>query len=86
MTDGQDFSHDNEMVEILTAMGVLRMDQKLPVTRVPDHKRFILSELVPFGARWAFERVRCGAALQGEGVLSNDHVKGRNTFIRVLIK
>lgn len=83
-TNPQDFSHDNEMVEVLTAMGVLTMDHKLPTTRVPKHKHFVLSELVPFGARWAFERVRCGL-FRHDGE-TDDTWQRRNTFVRVLVK
>lgn len=72
------------MIEILTAMGVLTMQRKLPTSHVPKHKHFILSELVPFGARWAFERVRCGLS-RGEDE-ADEKWQRRNTFVRVLIK
>lgn len=72
------------MVEIMTAMGVLTMDQNLPTTHIPKHKQFVLSELVPFGARWAFERVRCGLSRHdGE---TDANWQRRNTFVRVLVK
>lgn len=82
--DTQDFSHDNEMVEILTAMGILTMDQKLPTTHIPKHRQFVLSKLVPFGARWAFERVRCGRSRHDAE--TDDEWKSRNMFVRVLVK
>ena len=72
------------MVEILTALGVLTMDRKLPTTHVPKRKQFVLSELVPFGARWAFERVRCGLSRREDE--TDDKWQRRNTFVRVLVK
>lgn len=72
------------MVEILTAMGVLTMHHKLPTTHVPKHKHFVLSELVPFGARWAFERVHCGLSRREDE--SDEKWQRRNTFVRVLVK
>lgn len=84
VTDIQDFSHDNEMVEILSALGVLKMHRKLPTTYLPEKKHFVLSHLVPFGARWAFERVRCG--LSHHENETDEKWQRRNTFVRILVK
>ncbi|KLT41664.1 phosphoglycerate mutase-like protein [Cutaneotrichosporon oleaginosum] len=53
-----DFTHDNEMVAIQAALGIKR---HLPTStdKVPE-RQWVLSSLVPFGARWSFERVVCG--------------------------
>jgi len=63
-----DFTHDNEMIEIMSAVGLRRLRTKMPINHLPKPKdendkdsgqehRFVLAHLVPFGARWAFERV-----------------------------
>lgn len=65
--NAQDFTHDNEMIEIITALGLRPHADGLWVT----------AELIPFGARWAFERVRCSEGIRG----GTDA-----TFVRILIK
>lgn len=85
-----DFTHDNEMVEILTAMGIKKMREKLPSGHLPPHpkhRRFVLSELIPFGARWAVERISCPASVVHEDDdIPESLKKERLTFVRVLIK
>ncbi|GMK56767.1 hypothetical protein CspeluHIS016_0306070 [Cutaneotrichosporon spelunceum] len=53
-----DFTHDNEMVAIQAALGISR-HMPTSVSTVP-HREWVLSSVVPFGARWRFERVVCG--------------------------
>jgi hypothetical protein len=56
------------MIEILAAMGVRKMRTKLPTHQLPQHlddRRFNLAHLVPFGARWAVERIVCEAGGMG---------------------
>ncbi len=51
----------------------------LDVTHLPTDysgQAFRMSNLVPFGARWTFERVGCRQLRE----------KGEETFVRVLIK
>lgn len=92
----QDFTHDNEMIEILTALGIRKMRRKLPTSELPDDptsRRYVLSELIPFGARWAFERVSCDPYVDvGRGTpaakarrVGEDDAR-RSTFVRALIK
>ncbi|WVQ76289.1 hypothetical protein IAR50_005954 [Cryptococcus sp. DSM 104548] len=54
-----DFGHDNEMLQILATLGVLKQHRPLPTSEVPLKRTFILSHIVPFGARLTFERVSC---------------------------
>jgi hypothetical protein len=65
-----DFTHDNEMVEIMTALGVRKLRTKLPTSHIPTDEhtrnRFVLADLVPFGARWAVERVVCTMSEEDE--------------------
>ncbi|KAL1404998.1 hypothetical protein Q8F55_008616 [Vanrija albida] len=92
-----DFTHDNEMIEILTALGIRKMRRKLPTSELPDDpttRRWVLSELIPFGARWAFERVTCDPYVDvGTGRLGTPAARAlragddgrRSTFVRALI-
>lgn len=64
------------MIEIMTAMGMRKIRVKLPTDHVPlpdsrERERLRLCELIPFGARWVFERVKC---------------KGKTKYVRVLVK
>ncbi|BEJ10770.1 hypothetical protein CspHIS471_0101920 [Cutaneotrichosporon sp. HIS471] len=63
-----DFTHDNEMVAIQAALGINR---RVPIQGSVPLREWVLSEIVPFGARWRFERVVCGPQ--------------RERFIRMLI-
>ncbi|OCF36112.1 hypothetical protein I316_01984 [Kwoniella heveanensis BCC8398] len=54
-----DFGHDNEMLEVLAAMGVKHQRRDLPSDHVPTKRTFIVSEIVPFGGKITFERVAC---------------------------
>ncbi|BEJ03050.1 hypothetical protein CcaverHIS641_0102250 [Cutaneotrichosporon cavernicola] len=60
-----DFTHDNEMVAIQAALGINR--RVLVQGSVPP-REWVLSEIVPFGARWRdrvmpVERPECGGTL-----------------------
>lgn len=78
------------MIEILTAMGVRKMRRKLPVTHVvpSGERRFVLSQLIPFGARWAFERVSCPAveSEQEAHAVGEGEDKKMVHYVRVLLK
>ncbi|WWD05867.1 hypothetical protein V865_003951 [Kwoniella europaea PYCC6329] len=86
-----DFGHDNEMLETISALGLLTQHRPLPTTSVPPKRTYILSRIVPFGARIAFERVSCqmgnwepdpetGSLLRDDQ--GND---GKRDYIRILI-
>lgn len=61
-----DFSHDNEMVAIYSALGLFRQHQLANSTldpSSPDSSRtWIASRLVPFSARMVVERLECAAS------------------------
>ncbi|KAL7420830.1 hypothetical protein Q5752_004783 [Cryptotrichosporon argae] len=86
-----DFTHDNEMVEILTAMGLLVQHRPLPLDGPPDKRTFVTAEIVPFGARFAVERVACDlGALEPDPDADGDGAGGRGRdgradYVRVLV-
>ncbi|ETW86127.1 hypothetical protein HETIRDRAFT_471458 [Heterobasidion irregulare TC 32-1] len=54
-----DFSHDNEMIAIYSALGLFNQSKPLDPMN-PEHKRtWITWKLVPFSARMVVERVQC---------------------------
>lgn len=58
-----DFSHDNEMVAIYSALGLFRQyllpGQKLDPTGPSPQRTWVASRLVPFSARMVVERLEC---------------------------
>ncbi|WWC58080.1 uncharacterized protein I303_100615 [Kwoniella dejecticola CBS 10117] len=87
-----DFGHDNEMLETIAALGLLPQHRPLPTTSVPPKRTYILSRIVPFGARIAFERVSCKMGNwepdpeAGENADEPDRGNdGKRDYIRILI-
>ena len=73
-----DFSHDNEMIAIYTAMGLFKQPGLLD-PRDPDRKRtWIISQMVPFSGRMVVERLSCTADFRFQHSRSG-------IFVRVLV-
>ena len=74
-----DFSHDNEMVAIYSALGLFRQHllpgQKLDPVEPSPLRTWFLSSMVPFSARMVVERLECTGALP----------LPFGTFVRVLV-
>lgn len=75
-----DFSHDNEMVSIYSALGLFKQyflpGQKLDPTKPSPLRTWITSNLVPFSARMVVEKLECG----------EEHLPlPKGVFIRVLV-
>ena len=54
-----DFSHDNQMVAIYSAIGLFRQPSALNVTKADPARTWYASNLVPFSARLVTERLQC---------------------------
>ncbi|KAH9966843.1 histidine phosphatase superfamily [Russula dissimulans] len=69
-----DFSHDNEMVSIYSAIGLFHPHQPLDPTMPSPQRTWIASRLVPFSARMVVEKLECCPLPKGEFVriLVND--------------
>ncbi|KAG5915827.1 hypothetical protein E4U53_004401 [Claviceps sorghi] len=53
-----DFSHDTNIVSILTAFGLRQFAEDLPATRYPGDHNFTVSHVTPFGARLDMEIIQ----------------------------
>lgn len=60
-----DFSHDNQLVSIYSALGLFRQyhlpEQKLNPTNPSPLRTWVTSNMVPFSARMVVEKLQCGA-------------------------
>ncbi|KAF8329901.1 phytase [Amanita rubescens] len=54
-----DFSHDNEMVAIFSAMGLFVQGRALDPSEPDEGRTWFASRMVPFGARMVVERLVC---------------------------
>lgn len=77
-----DFSHDNEMISIYSALGLFVQPHELNPTQLDEGRTWKVSKLVPFSARMITEKLACDGSESGgreEGeyvrVLVNDAVQ-----------
>lgn len=54
-----DFSHDNQMIAIYAAMGILRPLTALDPEKPDPSRTWLVSQLVPFGGKFVTERLDC---------------------------
>ncbi|OWZ53870.1 phytase [Cryptococcus neoformans c45] len=82
-----DFGHDNEMLEVMAAAGVLKQPRPLATTEVPARRTFILSRIVPFGARLIFERISCDTGYwePGSGTAPEGGEENIKKYVRILL-
>ena len=82
-----DFTHDNLIVAVLSAMGMFKQKRGHLDPRVKEGGRsWIVSRIVPFSGRVVVERVECRGVRAGhevEGVQEDDMMK--ETFVRILV-
>jgi hypothetical protein len=67
-----DFSHDNQIVAILAALGLFAPSSPLEPARPDPARRYVASRLVPFSGRVVTERLACGGGTQHVRVFVND--------------
>jgi hypothetical protein len=53
-----DFSHDTNIISVLTAFGLRQFADELPATEYPGDHAFTVSHLTPFGARLDMEIIK----------------------------
>ncbi|KAI9057638.1 phytase [Trametes sanguinea] len=69
-----DFSHDNQMVAIFSAMGLFRQKEPLDPTKPDPRRTWRVQRIVPFSGRMVVERMQCQGTEGGQHVrvLVND--------------
>ncbi|KAG9317914.1 histidine phosphatase superfamily [Chiua virens] len=70
-----DFSHDNQMVAIYSAIGLFRPDEPPPTDRLDHARTWRISRMTPFCARMITEKLRCGDDGEFVRILVNDAVQ-----------
>ncbi|KAI9747290.1 MAG: hypothetical protein M1835_002153 [Candelina submexicana] len=60
-----DFSHDTNIMSILTAFGLTQFAQPLPATGPPPRQQLIVSHMEPFGARLDIEIIKAPQPVSG---------------------
>ncbi|KAL0960773.1 hypothetical protein HGRIS_005794 [Hohenbuehelia grisea] len=68
-----DFSHDNQMIAIYSAIGLFRQPQPLNPTQPDERRTWVTAKLVPFSGRLVTEKLECG------------HGQARKEFVRMLM-
>ncbi|KAL1297293.1 hypothetical protein AAFC00_004848 [Neodothiora populina] len=73
-----DFSHDTNIMAILTAMGFTQFDTFLPATHMVPHD-LVVSHLEPFGARLDMEVINTPAPLNASRNATDTYINGPPT-------
>ncbi|KAH7107819.1 phytase [Auriculariales sp. MPI-PUGE-AT-0066] len=55
-----DFSHDNQIIPIISALGILQPEQPLNTTKMDTTRSWVVSSIVPFSGRLVIELLECG--------------------------
>lgn len=55
-----DFSHDNQMVAIYSAIGLFRQQEPLSTTNPNPKRTWRVSRMTPFAGRMVTEKLKCG--------------------------
>ncbi|KDQ61378.1 hypothetical protein JAAARDRAFT_171559 [Jaapia argillacea MUCL 33604] len=71
-----DFSHENTMIAIYSAMGLFKQDKDLDPTALADEhgRTWIASRMVPFSARMVVEKLQCAKG-KGRGLVKKEWVR-----------
>jgi len=70
-----DFSHDNHMVAIYSAIGLFRPDEPPATDRLDLAREWRISRMTPFSGRMITEKLRCGDDGEYVRILVNDAVQ-----------
>ena len=74
------------MIEIISALGILRQNVPLPTDAVPGERPYVLAEIIPFGAHIVFERVSCLDSPEDARSNGREVIKAGSKYIRILVK
>lgn len=71
-----DFSHDTNIMSILTAFGFTQFAPVLPATYMPANHSLIVSHMEPFGARLDIEVINTPSPLNGSRSMGDHYEQG----------
>ncbi|KAF2116521.1 histidine phosphatase superfamily [Lophiotrema nucula] len=54
------FVHDGDIAPMITALDIINEDEHLPITHIPQKRRWRKSQVAPMGGRVIFEMLSCG--------------------------
>lgn len=74
-----DFSHDTNIMAILTAFGFTQFNTVLPTTHIPSNHSLRVSHLTPFGARLDMEIIETPSPLSGDRSKGCEYTEGKQT-------
>ncbi|KAH7887296.1 histidine phosphatase superfamily [Phlebopus sp. FC_14] len=75
-----DFSHDNEMISIYSAIGLFKQSQPLDPTNPDEGRSWVVSKMVPFSGRMVTEKLACSAGGGRDGGKNE-----KDAYIRILV-
>jgi hypothetical protein len=58
-----DFTHDTNIMGVITALGLTQFAQFLPTAGPPANQQLIVSHMEPFAARMVLEKIQCSAPI-----------------------
>jgi len=79
-----DFSHDTNIMSILTAFGLTQFNQYLPPTAILQNRQLVVSHMEPFGARLDIEILKAPAPVDPTRI--NGYLPGNaTTYIHFIL-
>lgn len=81
-----DFSHDNQLIAIFSAMGLFKQPGPLDPTNSLSNgpnRTWVTSQMTPFGGRMVLEKMRCQTQETGLGHFDQNSSLGE--FVRILV-
>lgn len=80
-----DFSHDTNIMSVLTALGLRQFAAVLPATHIPAQRDLIVSHVTPFAARLDLEIIRTPRPLAARRPATYDDDGGETTYVHLLL-
>ncbi|KAF2770494.1 phosphoglycerate mutase-like protein [Teratosphaeria nubilosa] len=81
-----DFSHDTNIMSILTAFGLTQFAPFMPATAIQPNRSLIVSHMEPFGARLDMEVINTPSPLNGSRKAGNKYESGSpTTYIHFIL-
>lgn len=82
-----DFSHDNVMVAIFSALGLFAQDGELDAARMDVRRTWRVGRMVPFAGRMVVEKLACARAGAGAGAGTDpgSSAAEMGEYVRILV-